>query len=133
MEGNILNALNFNITVSSQLLFLERYAKLLQVQQKTYFMARYLIELSLVEYGMLNYSARKTAVSALYLACKINKCTPWNELIEESSNFKETDVRPCAKALCIILQNAPKSNLKACRRKFSHLKYKEVSKIKIAS
>ena len=123
MEGDILNALNFNITVNSQLLFLERYAKLLQVQQKTYFMARYLIELSLVEYGMLKYSARKTAVSALYLACKIMKCTAWNELIEESSHFKETDVRPCAKALCIILQNAPESKLKACRRKFSSDKY----------
>jgi hypothetical protein len=50
-------------------------------------MARYLIELSLVEYGMLKYSARNTAASALYLACKIMKCTAWNELIEESSHF----------------------------------------------
>jgi len=87
-------------------------------------MARYLIELSLVEYGMLKYSARNTAVSALYLACKIFKCTvedspAWNKLIEESSHFSEKEVRPCAKALCIILQNAPQSNLKACRRKFS--------------
>lgn len=87
MEGNILKALDFNITVNSQLLFLERYAKLLQVHEKTYSMARYLIELSLVEYGMLKYSARNIAASALYLACKIMKCTAWNKLIEESSHF----------------------------------------------
>ena len=78
MENKILTALNFNITVSSSYLYLERYAKLLGVSKKCYFMARYLIELALVEYGMLIYSYRNIAASSLYLACKIMKCTPWN-------------------------------------------------------
>ena len=53
--------------------------------------------------------------------------------MEKNTQFSESEVRPCAKALCIILQNAPSSNLKACRRKFSKTKFNEVAKIKISS
>mgnify|MGYP003389060506 CR=1 FL=1 len=73
MEGKILAALNFNITTVSSYVFLERFAKILGVDKKTYFMSRYLLELALVEYGMLKYNARNVAASSLYLSCKIMK------------------------------------------------------------
>ena len=73
MEGLILQTLNFNVTINSSYLFLERYVKLLNPTKKCYFMARYLLELSLVEYKMLKYSSRLIAIAALYLACKIMK------------------------------------------------------------
>ena len=79
MEGKVLTALNFNITINSSYLFLERYVKLLNPTKKCYFMSRYLIELALVEYGMLKYNARKIAISSLYLACKIMKQVSWNK------------------------------------------------------
>jgi len=41
-----------------------------------------LLELALVEYGMLKYSARNVAASALYLACKIMKVNAWTEELE---------------------------------------------------
>ena len=75
MEGKILCTLSFNITTTSSYVFLERFAKILGVDKKTYFMARYLLELALVEYGMLKYSARNIAASSLYLSCKIIKFT----------------------------------------------------------
>ena len=103
MEGKILRALNFNITVNSSYLFLERYAQLLNVHKKCYFMARYLIELALVEYGMLKYSYRNIAASALYLSCKIMKITPWNQNMERNAFYKESEIRPCAKSLCLLL------------------------------
>ncbi len=133
MEGKVLSALCFNTTINSSYLFLERYAKLLSVPKKCYFMARYLIELALVEYGMLKYSYRNIASSALYLACKIMRQTPWNQKMERNAFYKESEIRPCAKALCMVLQNAPSSSLKACRRKYSKSQFQEVAKIKITS
>jgi len=82
MEGKILSSLAFNITTTSSYVFLERFAKILGVAAKTYFMARYLLELAMVEYGMLKYSARNIAASALYLSCKIMKVTAWTEELE---------------------------------------------------
>lgn len=74
MEGKILNALKFNVTTSSPYLFLKRYAKLLHnCDSKTWYMARYLLELSLIEYAMLKYTPSNIAASAIYLAAKIFK------------------------------------------------------------
>lgn len=67
MEGKILTALSFNITISSQLLYLHRYAKLMGVpyNSKRYHLARYLMELALIEYNMLRFDNRNIAASAL--------------------------------------------------------------------
>lgn len=75
MESKILSALDFNITINSSYLFLERYVKLLNPTKKCYFVSRYLLELALVEYGMLKYNSRMIAASAIYLASKIMKVT----------------------------------------------------------
>ena len=82
MEGYMLKELNFNITFTSSYLFLQRFAKLLQADQKTYMMARYLIELALVEYGLVKYPPSHLAASAIYLAAKIFKQSNiWNDNI----------------------------------------------------
>lgn len=103
MEGEILSKLNFNITFNSSYLFLNRYAKLLRVNNKIYMLSRYLLELALVEYGMLKFSQRNIAASSLYLACKILKVKAWNAVLEKNTAYDERDIRPCAKSLCIIL------------------------------
>ena len=86
MEGQMLKELNFNITFSSSYLFLQRFAKLLDVDNKTYMMARYLIELAQVEYSLLKYAPSQLAAAAIYLAGKIFKLNViWNDKIAESS------------------------------------------------
>jgi len=49
-------------------------------------MARYLLELALVEYSMLKYAPSNLAASSLYLSSKIFKLpNVWNKLIAESA------------------------------------------------
>ena len=96
-------------------------------------MARYLIELSLIEYSLLSYSPSNIAASALYLACKIfKKPECWNNLVANCSQYSEHDVRSCAKKLCELITKGPKSKLDAIKRKFSKSKYLEVGTIKIS-
>jgi hypothetical protein len=52
-------------------------------------------------------------------------------MIQTITNYSEADLRPCAKDLCILFQNAERASLKAVRKKFSNEKYNEVAKIKI--
>ena len=79
MEGKILKSLNFNVTFGSSYLFLQRYSKLMEADKKTYMMARYLLELSMVEYSLLKYIPSNIAASAIYLAAKIFKLkNTWN-------------------------------------------------------
>ena len=45
----------------------------MEADKKTYMMARYLIELALIEYGLIKYPPSHLAASAIYLAAKIFK------------------------------------------------------------
>jgi len=130
-EGKILAALKFNITTPSSYIFLERYAKVHGVDERTLNLARYLIELALVEYKLLKYSPSNIACSALYLACKVLKKEAWNDTIARVSQYTESQVRPCAKDLCVLLQHAHKTSLQAVRKKFASSKYMEISKIQL--
>jgi len=131
MEGRILSCLNFNLTTPSSLKFLERYAMLAQTDEKMLNMAKYLLELALVEYKMLKYSPSNIACSAIYLINKINKKEGWPSSMAKQTKYAETQLRPCAKDLCMLLQNVGKSSLQAVRRKFSSSKYTQASKIQL--
>lgn len=138
MEGKILGALDFNLTSNSSLKFLDRYSKVNDSSEKTYNLARFLIELSLVDYKMLKYSPSHIAASSLYLSNKIlKKNQAWNDLMEKNTNFNESELRICAKDLFILIQNSNKENnngkgntLTAVKRKFSDSKFNAVSKIR---
>ena len=55
-EGQVLNALNFRIAVPNRLDFLLIYQKETAMSQKQLFMSQYLLELSLVDSRMKNFS-----------------------------------------------------------------------------
>jgi cyclin B len=131
MEGKILAALEFKLTTTTSYRFLERYANVHDADERTLMLAKYLIELSLIECRMLKYTPSNLAGSALYLACKILKRSAWDECLANTTQYSEQEIRPCAKDLCVLLQNAPKMSLQAIRTKFAHAKYMEISKIQL--
>jgi len=131
MEGKIISCLNFNLTTPSSYRFLERYSQVAGFDEKSFCLARYLLELATVEYKMMKYTPSTIACSAVYLVNKIQKKEGWTDLLVKYGKYTESQLRPCAKDLCILLQNAGKSNLQAIRRKFSSAKYFEVAKIQL--
>ena len=131
MEGTILCGLDFNLTFTSSFRFLERYAALSNFDEKMVMLARFLLEMSLVEYKMLKYSLSNLASSAVYLVNKIKKKEAWSEVLSRNTKYQEPQIRQCAKDLCLLLQNVEKSNLQAVRKKFSAPKFFEVAKIKL--
>lgn len=57
-----------------------------------------MMELSLVEYRMIKYKPSEIAAAAIYLAHKVNgRKDAWPIKVEQYTNKKEKDVRPCAK------------------------------------
>ena len=53
MEYSMLQSLDFNITTASPYLFLNRYCKILRSEDTTFFLAQYLMELSMLDMKML--------------------------------------------------------------------------------
>lgn len=94
--------------------------------------ARYLSELALIDYNFLQYTPRQVAAASTYIALRLMKFSPpWNENLKQASGLDETDLKPCAKDLMNLLDQAEKSNLKAVRKKYSQKKFMEVAKIKL--
>lgn len=132
MEGKVLSVLEFNLTTTSSLSFLERYVRLTETSDKGSWLAKYILELCLVDYKMLKYEPNMLAAAGLYLSNKIlRKNQAWNEILENNSSFEENELRPCAKDLFMMLQNIEKSSLQAVKRKYSDPKYLSVARMQM--
>ena len=132
MEGDIISRLNFKFTHMSSLGFLERYCQLAELDQRGRYIARYALELALVNYRMVKYQPSAVACSAIYLVHKLQKKKEcWDEVMQRNSYYQEAQLRTCAKDLCALIQKAKKSNLKAVTKKFSSSRYLEVGKIEL--
>ena len=109
--------------------------------------AKYLLELSLMEYGIVKWKNSHIAASVVYLVMKIfqaksssasvsspksnRRYKEWSTDLESDSGYSLSEVRECGKDLYIMLYKTDMSNLNAVRRKFSSKKYQEVSKYRI--
>lgn len=132
MERKMLQTLDFNIQITSSFRFLERYCKVAKVESLIFNLSRYLIELSLLNCKSLRFSNSNIAASALYLSLKMTRHpNPWTELMVHHTQYTEQAVRPCAKDLFLLLQDAQTSTLEAVKKKFALPKYQEVSRIRL--
>jgi len=132
MEQKMLHTLDFNLNVPSSNRFLQRFAKLWGSSKKTVFLAQYLLELSLVEAGMLKYLPSIQASSALYVAHKLmNGLEKWGDKMAALTKCNEKIMTPCAKDMVTMLQEVHKTTLQAVKKKFASTKFLEVSQIKI--
>jgi len=132
MEKNMLTILDFNIQITSAYRYLERYAKVAGTDPLIFNLSQFLIELTLTNYKMLKYSPSLISASAIYLSLKMTKqqvC--WTDQLSKHTQFKESEVRPCAKELFMLLQDSLTSSIQAIRKKFSLPKYGEVAKIRL--
>lgn len=68
MEYSIIQTLDFNLCTPSPYRFLERFTKIMNADSILFNLARYLIELPLIEYRMVKYTPSILAASAVYLS-----------------------------------------------------------------
>lgn len=73
MEASILQVLDFNLLSVSSYRFLEEFVQFDELGEKNYFLARYLLEIALLEYKLLGNAPSLIAASTIYLVNKIRK------------------------------------------------------------
>lgn len=125
----ILRCLNFNVTTPSAFRFLEQYSKISDFDEFALHFARYLIELSLVDYKFLKYKPSNIAASAIYLTQKALK-NP-SKSLKSSTTSTDVEIRTCAKDLLGLFQKAETCTLQAVKKKYAQPKYYEVAKLQI--
>ena len=130
MEGDVLSTLKFDILTIYPVTFLERYHFLSGGDKNSLHLSNLILELSLLEYKMIEYKPSMKACSSLYLARKLlNINDNWNKFLIAETGYNETDMYECIKDLCRIIEIAPKTKFTSSLNKYTQPEYDNVTNI----
>ena len=131
MENKILSSLEFDITFPTQWTLLETFKRKLDLDEKTFKLAWFLMELCLINSKSLKFKMSHIAAAAILIASKTMKVYREN-WFEKNLGIQEKDLDECCKEIYDFHFYNSNHSLKAIRRKFSLVKFDEVGKISLA-
>merc|ERR1711922_38053 len=103
MEINILQTLKFSLFEPLSIHFLRRFSKAGDVDVLQHSLAKYAIELALVEYALVPVPGSKLAASALCLSLMLlepkKEATVWNKTLKFYSGYSKEDLMPTVSRL----------------------------------
>ncbi|KAI8740149.1 G2/mitotic-specific cyclin-B3 [Biomphalaria glabrata] len=129
MEMELLRKVNFDLGVPISYRFLRRYSKVARLSIETLTLARFILEMSLMEYDLVKEKDSKVAAAALYIAMKMRKEGVWQGDLVKSSHYKVDDFKHLIVALNKMLLSPAVPQLNTIRSKYSHVVFHEVAKI----
>ncbi|KAL4220210.1 G2/mitotic-specific cyclin-B3 [Mactra antiquata] len=128
MERCILKTIGFDIGMPLSYRFLRRYAKCGRANMETLTLARYILEMSLMEYEFIHKRESEMAAASLLLSLKMKKAGEWTKTLEHYTGYKEEELTMMARKLNRYITEPPKQ-LTTIRSKYSHKVFYEVAKI----
>ncbi|XP_078252857.1 G2/mitotic-specific cyclin-B1-like isoform X2 [Rhinoraja longicauda] len=92
MERRILQRLDFSLGRPLPLHFLRRASKITEVTSEHHTLAKYFMELTLVDYEMAHYPPSRIAAAAFCLAQKVLNAGEWTTLLQYYMDHQEEDL-----------------------------------------
>ncbi|CAK8676804.1 unnamed protein product [Clavelina lepadiformis] len=130
MEILMLKTLGFNLGRPLPLHFLRRNSKAGQVDATQHSLAKYLMELSLIDYDMCHIPPSKLAASALCLSIKLLEDAEWSPTLEHYSTYTKEALVPVVCHLAKNLKSAESSTYQqAVKSKYSSPRLMKISQI----
>lgn len=112
MEMSILKRLNFELGRPLPIHFLRRFSKAAHADSVIHNIAKYLMELSLLEYQCASWEPSLIAATALYVSLKsVDSSQKWTKTLAHYTQFTEEQLKPYVTILCNIIIQAPASKL----------------------
>ena len=128
-EYEILSRLNFDILYNSSYKFLTFLHSIADKENlQLFYLAQFILELSLENVDILKYTQSKRACAALFLAKKIMQIKrSWNDL-RFYYDYDENEIKTIQKKMIILVNNVIKNKRKnSVFEKFESSRYKSVS------
>ncbi|CAD5194758.1 unnamed protein product [Musa acuminata subsp. malaccensis] len=134
MERDILKCLKFEMGSPTIKTFLRRFTEAGHEDGKNWgaqleFLASYLAELSLVDYGCVQFLPSVIAASAVFVArFTLNpKSHPWNRKLEQCTEYKASDLKDCVHAIHDLQWKKRAASLVGISEKYKQNKFHGVS------
>jgi len=130
MEMKILRVLNFGFGRPIPLQFLRRASKIGEVTAEHHTLAKYFMELTMVDYEMVHFPPSQVASAACALTLKVFNCGDWNPTLQHYMNYTEDSLVP-------VMQHIAKNVCKVNEGRTKHMavksKYSTQKQMKIAT
>nr|CAD7193970.1 unnamed protein product [Timema douglasi] len=121
MEIKLLKTLDFDLGIPLSYRFLRRYARCAKTSMPTLTLARYILELSLMDYTLISCSDSKMAAAALLLALKMRFISEWTPTLEYYSGYKLEDIKSLVYRLNEMLhKRKDRDSLSTVVNKYKH-------------
>jgi len=134
MELKILNTLNFNMSRPLPLHFLRRNSKAGDVDVLQHTVAKYMVELSLLEYDLAHYPPSLMAAASLFLSLRILEpnatlANVWTPTLQYYSTYTTRDLLPVVVKVAQAILKAKDSKLQAVHTKYMSKKFMKVGEL----
>ncbi|KAJ3103812.1 G2/mitotic-specific cyclin [Phlyctochytrium planicorne] len=124
-ERYVLAVLDFNLQYPSPMSFLRRCSKAEQYDIQTRTLAKYLMEISLIDHRFLDVPPSRVAGAGLFLARKMLRRGPWDKNLVHYSGYTEEELIPCVELMLDYLERPVK--YEALHKKYSSKKFMRAS------
>ncbi|XP_041843573.1 G2/mitotic-specific cyclin-B2-like [Melanotaenia boesemani] len=131
MEQLMLRALNFQLGRPLPLHFLRRASKVANSDVEKHTLAKYLMELTLLDYDMVHYRPSEIAAASLCLSQLLLDGLPWSPTQQHFSTYDEAHLKPIMQHIAknVVQVNEGKTKFQAVRNKYSSSKLMKISLI----
>lgn len=129
MEIRILKALKFFLGKPTPLNFLRRNSKIGEVDVTVHNLAKYFIELALMEYTMAHIKPSKLAAAALCLSLKLMKQADWNDVLQHHSTYTVEELTPTMNGMAKAVEKIETAKLQTVRKKYEVSRLMKVSSL----
>ncbi|KAA8579343.1 hypothetical protein FQN60_010703 [Etheostoma spectabile] len=129
MEQLVLRTLNFQLGRPLPLHFLRRASKVANADVERHTLAKYLMELTLVDYSMVHYRPSEIAAASLGLAQLLLEDLPWSPTQQHYSTYDAAHLKPIMQHIAknVVMVNEGKTKFQAVRNKYSSSKLMKIS------
>ncbi|XP_070758811.1 G2/mitotic-specific cyclin-B2-like [Enoplosus armatus] len=131
MEQVVLRTINFQLGRPLPLHFLRRASKVANSDVERHTLAKYLMELTLVDYDMVHYRPSEIAAASLCLSQLLLDGLPWSPTQEHYSTYDEAHLKPIMQHIAknVVTVNGGKTKFQAVKNKYSSSKLMKISLI----
>nr|KAF6488964.1 cyclin B1 [Molossus molossus] len=129
MEMKILRALNFCLGRPLPLHFLRRASKIGEVDVEQHTLAKYLMELTMLDYDMVHFPPSQIAAGAFCLALKILDNGEWTPVLQHYLSYTEESLRLVMQHLAknIVIMNSGLTKHMTIKNKYATSKHAKIS------
>ncbi|XP_051234231.1 G2/mitotic-specific cyclin-B2 [Dicentrarchus labrax] len=131
MEQVVLRTLNFELGRPLPLHFLRRASKVASSDVERHTLAKYLMELTLIDYHMVHYRPSEIAAASLCLSQLLLDGLPWSQTQQHYSTYDEAHLKPIMQHIAknVLLVNDGKTKFQAIKNKYSSSRLMKISLI----